>query len=171
MFSDTYIVFILVSSVAIISFKYMSSHYMLGPRGCLFDPNHIDKNSKGLRSIVSVSAIHSISWAIIVALLVYLLVSAESTQNQTNFLIRNVIKTAVISLLVCVVSNIITSLVVVYTFPKWWPRYPTSVMYDFSLVIDSVSIVMSYLERWNIIFGWLPTFMQKKQPEVIVYIC
>ena len=147
---------------SVVSVLKKRSSYMLTP--AVFHASRGNKISFGK---IPNSVLLSISWIVMIGLLVYLLVTAESTQNLTNRLIRRVIKRSAFSLLACVFSSIITSLITSLVFPKSWLRYPTSAFHNFSFVIDSVSIVTSYLDSGKILFSWLPTVIKRKQPVTI----
>ena len=152
--SYLYLTVILVFSIATISIEHNNSKYLQNASGCVLSPSFIIYD---LISHIAGFLMYSISWTVIVGLLCYLLLTVESTQSQTDLLIRRVIKTSVFSLLLRVCSNIVATLLVLFVFPKSWPRYTTIVVIDCSLAVNSVSIVMSYLNCWEIFYGWLPT--------------
>ena len=153
--------FILVSSVALVITTTMFSHYILKPSGCVLDPS-IGNNKY---TAVVLSFVLFFTALVMIFGLIMLLATHRIIQNRTNVIIRRMVKTMMFCLLFSVFFNLTIMLVALFAFPKSWPRYFILVLLDFSLVIDSVTIVFSYLDRWKILFGCFFGRKKTKQPS------
>ena len=164
--SNATIALALVTSVLTVIITIATSQFMLRPSGCVL----LETTSNNyLKTNLVYFVVISMSWTMIFGLILYLLAKQQFIQNETNLILRRIIKTSVFSLVFLFLSNIIILLVALFVFPKNWPRYPTMILFDFLLVVDSFSIVISYLDSCKILFGCLPTFNEStKQPITVV---
>ena len=76
-----------------------------------------------------------------------------SSANDVDIVYRAIRKSAV-SLAICFLSAIAAMIAVANLFPKYWPRYPTTAMYDASLVVDTLAVIFCYDDHKSILCGW-----------------
>ena len=139
--------------------------YISSPYGCVIQPD-LKSNYQTLEIVAAI--LYFVSWIIMSLLLVCLLISVKGTREETSREVRKVIKKAVISLLFCVLSNVLalflSGVVVQHSLPSYVTyTYLKCVLFDFSLTVDSLFIVLSYLGHRNILFGWLPWVANSSQ--------
>ena len=96
-----------------------------------------------------------ISMSTLVGLFVYPMAkhrhqTAPSPKN--DILWRAIIK-AIVCLVACIVSLLAATGVAARAFPRHWPRYPTSAVYDLAMLVNSVAVLLSYDNHVEILRG------------------
>ena len=156
--SNVSIALVLTGAVVIPTYNIVRSCHIRTENGCVTHP----RCGEGLRIKIVNSCLVSFTWVLMVSLLVYLLATSRTTESNTNRFIRKVTVKAFYSLVICIASEVVCIIVATLAFPANWPRYPTCVLYDLSLLANSVSIVVSYVNPGNIFFGFMPKFTKKE---------
>ena len=144
---------LLVSMAFLFVFAIITTSYLRTPYGCVLKPL-LKSSFKTMEMLFAI--LFFVSWILMSVLLVFLLVTADITGDATSHLVHKVIKKTVISIIVCVLSYMLSLSVSFLALPGSWPRYVTCVIYDCSIAVNSLSVVLSYLDHWDIFFSWLP---------------
>ena len=148
------ITLLVVMSPALAVYDNTGSFYLMTAAGCAFHPLYEADYSINNAA----AAAHLITGVLLFGLFVYPLAQAK-TIKLTGY-VQQLIKKALYSILLYEFSDVVALIVCTFCLPNGWPRYVTSVAYDCSLAVHSVSIVVSFNGHWDIFFGWLPGHQQ-----------